>query len=246
MKAPRLAIATLLASIPVFTLVSCAQIGDALAPLGLTGDAGPPLEADVAEVQAIHQEVEASWVEIETRVGAVEKDVAGFGPSPMLVQARHVDLGHVKDGILHSTELNVTEAGATKVQTVDVGGAYQGVDAATRAEVGQVQADGQRIMVELKQGIPSSMADLTTESTKALASAKAIQLKARNAEKVAAKNPLMSDANLETLRANQKRIDFEVQRLEALAQKIANEGTGVSDRMSRALTQFQGKVSALK
>lgn len=245
MKTANLFLVTLLASIPASVLVSCAQINGAMNTVGLGIGPKQTLEADVQELRSMRSELESSWASIQSRTASVERDVANFGPGDEL-NGRGVDLAAISDDILNSTEVGVTEAGATEVETVDVEAAYQETDAKTRAEISKVQTEGKRIMTELKSGIPMSMATLSTDAGKTVAKAAAMQIKAENMESIAAKNPLMTKANMATMRANQGLIQQEVDRLSVLAEKIGNEGGDVSTRMSAALTTFQAKVTGLE
>lgn len=245
MKTSHLILAALLAPIPASVLVSCAQINSAMNTVGLGIGAKQTLETDVDDLRSMRSELEASWAAIQSRTASLEQDVANFGPGDHLGSSG-VDLAVLSDDILNAAEVEAREAGAVDVETVDIEAAYRETDAATRAEIQEVQAEGRRIMTELKSGIPTSVATLGTEAGKTVARAAAIQLKAEKMESVAAKNPLMTEENMKTMRSNQALIQKEVDQLSVLAERIASESNGITGRMSQALATFQGKVATLK
>ena len=219
---------------------SCAQVGEVFSPLTSVG-VKQTLHTEVKDLQAMQEELEASWAGIVDRVDTVEGDVNAFDASQLT--AANVDLGLIGDDILNSTEVDLAEAGGPRVNPLDVEAAYKDTDAATRSEIARLQTEGKRIMSELKAGIPADIGSIGKAAVATVAKAATIRVKADNLRPVAEENVLMTDADRATFEANSRQVDVEINELTNLADRISRESAGMSDRMARALTNFQGKLA---
>ncbi len=227
------------------SFVSCQQaqtIFDQLNPLndGVTQN----LSDEVTELQSMRQQLSNSWGDIEGRVTTVENDIDNFSPNAPAVAG--VDLSPLADDILQGAAVNAAEAGSVQDTTADIEGLYDGTSAETQSEIMRVQAEGKRIMAELHTGLPTSLQDLVGQATTTTASALLIQKKAEQMAPVASQNVLMTDEQKTDYEKDMKVLESEVTKLNQLADKISRESGGMTDRMTRAMTTFQGKVGAFR
>lgn len=184
------------------------------------------------------------WGEIEDRVTSVETDINQFSPSaPALVG---VDLSPVADEILAQGAAEAAMQGSPDQTAGQVEAAYQGVSDEAQAEVARVQAEGSRIMTELYTDLPGILESLVAEAAETTASALLLQAKAQQMAPAMESNPLKTAAQKEAFVTDLGVLNGEVEQLNELASQISRDSGGMTGRLGRALTEFEGKVGALR
>ena len=175
--------------------------------------------------------VEASWSELKARVDSAERDVNVYQSSVTATKA-------MGDSVIEAGS-SALENGQTAAVVNNSTGAASAVKDHAEGRIEHSTGEGKRILIELAEGLPGSVTDLTKLAASSTVKAAAIRVKATEMRPIAEKNILMTKEDMKAFESNSVRIDAEINGLANLVDKITRESSALSSRVAAMNAGFR-------
>ena len=196
------------------------------------------LDGEINQVGSMRSKIEAGIKEITNSLDLLERNMLAFqGVRPPVGE---FDFKILRETItsLDGMTLGVLVSNATPVKA-SYSAAISHLGGETRQQLEKVRVEGQRLWKSIKMDIPAAISNLGSVAKDSALELATIKVKADELLPLAEKNPLMTDADRQTLKSDHSRLLVEIDQLKGLADDVVRQSTGYGTRLSAAAVKLE-------